>query len=363
MVSNFDIRISTDLPQVREYKNVICNLDSRFEFGLYYDDGSIIPNSGIRRYGSSDYGPQKNIDTSCIKISRHVTQPVLFLGHIRNHYGHFLIDGMSKIWPLFHEEYYKEAVIAIFTPGRTRFMEDILRYVGVVFNGDEVGEKQDDATYRNILDLNTIEGAVYFDKVIVPEQSYVVGKVIYKEYYDTFQKISGLVRKSPNAPKKVYLSRSHLVKRNRNREYGGKYVDSLLERAGYTVLYPEEMSIAEQIGIYSVVDELISPDGSIAHNILWCRPQTRQRIIQRLKIENSHQILINSLIGNPVKNIDVSHSKATHECNCYRITTEMKEFLRETGINRTSVLSDLKTNVFFNFFRIFGYIRKCFRKA
>jgi hypothetical protein len=83
-------------------------------------------------------------------------------------------------------------------------------------------------------------------------------------------------------PGKVYVTRSGLPL-SLGRLIGDVLLDPLLADAGYRVFQPENVSLAEQIRVYSQAKDLIFMDGSSLY-VLWLaklQPGTRVRVILR----------------------------------------------------------------------------------
>ncbi|MCC4288866.1 glycosyltransferase family 61 protein [Vreelandella aquamarina] len=85
--------------------------------------------------------------------------------------------------------------------------------------------------------------------------------------------------------KKIYLSRSK-IKSHRNL-LNESELESVVIKKGYTIVYPEKLSIAEQAVLFNNVDIIIGPSGAAFTNIIFCRKGTRVGVIQPTSLKST----------------------------------------------------------------------------
>lgn len=73
-----------------------------------------------------------------------------------------------------------------------------------------------------------------------------------------------------STPKRVFLAR-----RNQSREYNQDEVFSVLERAGFVKIYPEDFSLEEQVRLFANTEMVAGPSGAAWTNLIFCRKGTK----------------------------------------------------------------------------------------
>lgn len=101
------------------------------------------------------------------------------------------------------------------------------------------------------------------ERLLLPGQGFGLGRISRgtTEFRDMMGEIPGRI--VPDGPKKIYISRTRFG------GTGGVLAEAVIERnlinAGYTAIYPEKMSLDEQLSTYKAADLLVGLDGSAVH--------------------------------------------------------------------------------------------------
>lgn len=169
----------------------------------------------------------------------------LYGGILWPHYGHFLAEGIHRLWPLWSGLVRDDCLIAFhgLAPGALQdFMVDILTFLGI--------------SSANVM---VIDRPTRFGELIVPEQGKLLGQRASDEYNASFRSMQGgAVRHD-----RVYVSRSrHLATGS---YLGESLLESQLEQAGFTIIYPEDWSLRDLVGIYRHASAIIFSEGSPIH--------------------------------------------------------------------------------------------------
>ena len=255
--------------------------------GVMDRNGKYISESALKAYNMSNriqggyFVPQKDIEI--------VDEEVIYLGYFMPHWGHFLLDFLSRVWCCKTNKY----------KGKYAYIID--RDSTVMISG----------VYREFFDLLgiprenllVINKPTRFSKIIVPEQSIYPGKWYTKEYVDTFDSIRDKVEKQSQYEKNIYLSRTKL-KFGRYKEIGEKRIERFFRRNGYCIVYPEKLSLIEQIAVFKSAKELACVSGTLPHNMLFSENGSKLTIIHKTYRLNKHQFLINQMRKLSVTNID-----------------------------------------------------------
>ena len=162
-----------------------------------------------------------------------------------------------------------------------------------------------------------------------PENEYVLdGGAIYpmtlqsSGYLSTFARIALSNFKKTNTSKfgeKIYITRGNATKRKCVNETD---VISMLDKHGFTVVYPGDLSFFEQVELFSGAKFVIGPSGAAMFNVAFCKPGTHVIDIESQRAWTyAHCSLFSSLDlaygifwGKPVEDNDV-HAPFTIDCN------------------------------------------------
>ena len=120
-----------------------------------------------------------------------------------------------------------------------------------------------------------------------------------KEYVDIVNCLESDI--CPAEYKKIYFTRSGILDK---KDFGEKKIEDLFERNGYKILHPEKMSFDEQISLLKGCDSFACTEGSVSHNVIFCKDKTDVVIIRKCNMINGYQMALNSLRDFSVTYID-----------------------------------------------------------
>lgn len=291
-----------------------CKGRKEYASGLYTSEGELIQGTAKRRYGKKEdeYIISGKLSTELMRNNRReITEPILYIGNLRCHYGHFIVDDLARLWWCLEKDKYKELKVGYIVDLGVKKIPD---YYIRCFEALGVHEDR----------LVRLEGVTHLNKVLVPEKSYSPGAKIYQCYFDTFKAISNYINnmyESYTSYEKIFLSRSGMNEKN---DFGEKTMDQLAKVNGFKVLYPEQMPFIEQVIAYSNAKVFVSPNGTLAHNILWGDEECQQVILNRFSEKNMHQEVF--MLGQETKPIQINcYISGSHRgLSCYKITPELK---------------------------------------
>ena len=261
--SQLESCVRNGLPEIHEYKNVL------FVPGLkavYYDNGELIQSSTSKGGLSQNLKQPSFIDIQQVKHSVAIDK-ALFGGRIFPHFGHFLLESLSRLWPLVVSDMEKEV-----------FECDILYWTSNLSTG-AIQYKVSQQALVILESLNIkpniriLNQPVLIHKLIIPKQAVILDSEIYP-IFRTLLKTAGdrIIRMYRQSRKdeykdKVYLSRSNLplAKRNCVNE---KKLENILKDHGFGIFHTQEMSIADQIGLLNSAKIIVGTEGSAFHTML-----------------------------------------------------------------------------------------------
>jgi hypothetical protein len=234
----------------------VCHEDGRFEPLSAYD-GGWATHGGIYEWQDEEY-------QDCDAV---------YFGMFFNHWGHFLIDLMGRLW--------------CFARGRVRNVK--LAYLG------------DEEPTRNFLevfellgirqeDLLHITKPTRFRNVIVPEfscKSCVWYSDEYRSIFDCMiQRVEseGYVPEKLKNLEKVYFSRLSFCQA---KEIGEDTIVRWMEVNGFTPISPEALSVRDQIYIWNHASEIACLDGSIPMSLGFSNNQNlKLTILHKTSLEH-----------------------------------------------------------------------------
>jgi capsular polysaccharide biosynthesis protein len=284
---------------------------------LYDAEGKIIPESSIYvippnapqsvkdKFSQSrellQFEPQ-TIPTSDLERS---SETVVFGGASHFHFGHHLLDGMSRLW--FHSD------------EPTLYLDALPKMRG---SHPFISEYRQLGRERR---LYSLERPTLFANVVLPHASIQNGFLIYSNADAEHLAIaeSASKRATSQVPSKVYLSRKAIGNRKCD---GEEELEQRLSLHGFTIVRPETLLIADQISIFNSADWIVGAVGSAFHNVLftrrgaqtrtvqftWKKPDLRYAMIDRVKGHTSYYVRTMSceIVGSKITSTQIDVEKS-----------------------------------------------------
>lgn len=176
------------------------------------------------------------------------SEGVVWGGNIMDRYGHFLVETVSRLWPVLPGAELEGLPVVFTTPRNPPFVGEWL----AAFGAQTVELPED--------------GAVRFERMYIPEPAWRLGRWIAPELRDIhLQARRGM--SIPPAPRHdvLWLSRSRLVKERV--AYDERLLEWLLgDRV--TPVHLETMTLAEQVGLLESSRAVAGISGSAFHTLL-----------------------------------------------------------------------------------------------
>lgn len=220
-------------------------------------------------------------------------ETVVYCGYLVNHWGHFLIEGVTRLW---------------------YFLENDRRVDKYVFFLDEHEEREIKGNYREFLELlkiwdrlEIINRPTTYREVIVPELGIHMRAAYTPKLVKVFDAAADSVVPDPGweTPEKIYFSRSQFQK-GLPFESGYDTLDNFFAKNGYTILYPEKVPLSRMIHYIRNSKVVASLSGSLPHNMLFANQGQRVEIVERLVISDDNQTDVNRMRQLQVTYIDAS---------------------------------------------------------
>lgn len=253
--------------------------------GVVTKEGCYVETSGIEDRFGGFYETQ---------VSEIRNEKVVYCGYLINHWGHFLIEAVARLWYFFQDD------------------QEIDKYV---FLGELNGNTSISGNYKEFFDLlgisdklEVINYPVQYREVVVPELSYKRTKYYSNEYKAIFDEVrnNALLRSSNVSDgEKVFLSRRWFAEKT---EVGVDMLDDFFERNGFYVLYPEKVSLTEMIHYLCKARLCAAESGTLPHNLLFSQDEKETVIIERQATPNEVQIDVDKIKALSVTYIDAYYT-------------------------------------------------------
>lgn len=243
---------------------------------------------------STRFGGSYEFDSDSIE---YVNDKCIYIGPIRNHWGHILVDCCSRVWACNKKEFESYKVAYLIDNGT---IEE--KYICFF---ELLGIKRER--------LCAVKNPQGFSEVVIPEQSYIPGTSWTKEYKLTMESVLANLEKLCIAKHtdldKIYISRTHWKVRDIYGEYGEKVLQKLFEINGYYTIYPEELEIPELLHIISHAKSIVTSMGTNAHAVaLFAQNADDVIILNKRFLHVKHQVVLNELFDKEIIYIDTYFS-------------------------------------------------------
>ena len=206
-------------------------------------------------------------------------EEVIFGGMAMDHFGHFLVESMSRLWYVVQHRDRGQKLVFISNGRPGSWMEAFLELLGI--------ERE-----RYVI----LAKPTKFASVIVPDESvHSWGHFFTEDYRQIYACLRSSVE--PSKHKKLYLTHS---------AYGGivccneKYFESFFAAKGFLVVSPEKYSLPEQIALLKGADEVACMVSTLSHLVLFARPHTKLIMLAR----TSDEVLVAQCLVNEAAQAD-----------------------------------------------------------
>ncbi len=249
--------------EILELSNAIVvperNHDRRLASGVLLSDRSYCELSRAWiRAGKSTPVPSLSSDEKIERLEgRH-----MFAGHMRGHFGHFLVESTARLWAL------------------DRLHDQIDSVLYLPYRGSVKQTRRALSAHKNFFELLDIKvpiqthgTAIEVEHLIVPELGFG-----WKERYAGSQGYRSFMRDrlgeniAPDGGENLYISRAQLGAQ-RGGVLGETVIEDNLRLHGYEVFYPEQHPIEVQIARYRAAKRIVALDGSALHLAAFVMPK------------------------------------------------------------------------------------------
>lgn len=274
--SNFDNCIVVDNGFILPAKKKVDENDTiYYEGGVVDDKMNFVKNSQFLR--KSKGGSLTDAYDFLQNDAEFVDADVLYAGILINHFGHFLVEGLSRLW-YWCENIDNNLHIAFLMPKKQTIFPQFWEFMDML------------GIDRN--KVHIIKDITRFKKIYVPSQAHILDTSYNDKFTVPYKYITS---KLPDKNKeKYYLSRSKF--KGGTLCLGEYLFENIYKNNGYKIVYPERLSLKEQITIIKNASELVGISGTAMHMALFADDNIDITILERTDCPVPEQALINQAI-------------------------------------------------------------------
>lgn len=279
--------------------------------GVIDSNGNFCKLSGTKRLGT-DFRMLQEGYTPDIK-PEYKDETVIYGGVLYEFYGHVLIETMARLWYYISHNPNKYRVVFDVMPNARGKFKEFFELLDIPYNDDTF-----------------ITKPTQYKKVIVPELAYNYSTNWHKEYTAVFDYMKSKV---PAAKyDKICFSR---MKISRGPIMNEKEVMDIFKQNGYKILFPEKMSLKEQIAVLKGAKSFACWAGTLACQVLFCDNGTERIVLNRSFEPCEHHEIFDQCKKLTTYTIDCSLNPypSTHVFGPWLagFTEELKEFCDDKG--------------------------------
>lgn len=237
----FGGRIRRRNSKFHEFSQLLVNSEfelSKNSYGIL-DGSKTLPSDLVKEIDGSFY-----LDSEALGESTFLEGNFFFIGSIHRHFGHFLVEGLSRLWALdFIPQSIKDNMqYIIYEDSIPEFALQTLELLGVPLNKIVYAPRH-----------------AIVERVFVPDISYKTHHWASNLMQSTYNKISSSVAPNPKIERRIYLSRKNTADRPLDNEDN---IEEIFSSFGFEIISPEHLTIKEQIKVISESKIIAGPVGS-----------------------------------------------------------------------------------------------------
>jgi hypothetical protein len=240
--------------ELGNYRGGVCDSDKNFIAGhrqLVNPDTA----SGLNISRIYDFNEKK---------VPYIQETVVYGGFLFNHFGHFIVECLSRIW---------------------WYIENCgCGYKFVFISDDEDIGKSPFTEYFLLLGLDEkdmifLKEPAQFFSVIIPDQT----TYILDGFKEKAMLVYNAIRDSvtPSKSEYIYFTRTKLPSNSCINE---EYFENYYRAIGYEIIAPEQLPVKEQVSIMAGAKKIVCVSGSLHHHILFARDEIDITMLNRADV-------------------------------------------------------------------------------
>ncbi len=255
--------------------------------GITDEFGNMIGSSLTKRVSPPNFEMNFNnwydLDQNFMKKQKKISEnEVIFIGALPKHYGHFITEGISRIWYFLEQNSKQNNLVYISEDGEDNFLE-LFEIFGIPLSR-----------------VKKITEPTQFSKIIIPEPSIRLHDYYHLKYKNT---VSRIIKNVPHTNRnKLYLSKKQ---RFNGRAIGEKFIENYFAKNGFEIIYPEDLDLRSFISKLKSCEVAVSTSGTSAHNAIFLEEFSHFICLNRSRHHHPLQIMIDEM-----RNLNVVYIEA-----------------------------------------------------
>jgi len=232
-------------------------------FNNLYHSGGVCDSEGkmiwYRKIGFQDH--------PVVDISRYeyINKEAIFMGHLTNHYGHFLLESLSRFHFFFEKSRdflkNKELVFIALGPILSISSCNLLNYMINIFN------------LKNI-SFRIIDKCTQFKKIYIPECHLSINQWINPIQIKIYNTISSSIPIN-NQFDKIFISRRTTNSHSMLQITNDDLIEQLFKSKGFHIIIPDPKQFIDNVSYYRGAKVMAGIEGTGLHNVLFMKPGTQ----------------------------------------------------------------------------------------
>jgi capsular polysaccharide biosynthesis protein len=256
------------------------------KWGVYFSDGRLVDAAAYRRLPRRDLvGQSENIGALASPLPR-VNGTYIYGGPIIPHYGHFLTAALPRFWHILRDGP-PDAPILCHSIERPE--EWFTRpYVSAIFG--RLG-----LTPANFAHFRE---PVVLSRLRVPRPAFEEQHFAHEVFGALARAIGEPFAAGAKEAGPVYISKTQLRSGATYRLMNEQTIEAMFQARGIRIMYPEQMTVADQIGMLASASTIVGTVGSAFHTTLFCGHPKRVVGLAYDRAINANHALVDKLTGN-----------------------------------------------------------------
>jgi hypothetical protein len=240
----------------------------------------------------------------------------VYCGFVFDHYGHFLIETLSRLWWPIQRSTERKLIFQI-EIGKTLplFVLDILKIL------------------RSDYDVIITSDCVRVKDLVVPSPSFqhmAWASTAHKRIFNYLEKKVAANHPVIHSRKALYVSRAKLKV---GLAFGEVELQNAYCRQGFSIIYPEDLSIYDQILAFARAERVSGVQGSAMHNVLFSRAALTTTFLRRADFSTIHPTY---LACDAISQCSARYIAAIHRYQLPRPTAKYPYLLDLEKINKVA---------------------------
>jgi hypothetical protein len=250
-----------------------------FDGGVYRNSGEVCDLARMNKPNHT------HVPAPIGEVTSRYSGSAVFGGMLQNeHFGHFIVENLGRLWAFDHLGHQFETVAFYLR----KPSQPIARFVSATL-----------ALVIPEIRIEIVREPTEFDVLAVPGELIEAGYITGHPFND-LMRARLTASHTPITGKKIFVSRSKLSKADGG-ILGDDLIDGYMAEQGYEILHPQEMSVKDQFAAYTSARRLVFAEGSALHlYALVANPLQHVFVIWRRGFYAIFDWQIRSFGGNPV---------------------------------------------------------------